>query len=75
MSGRSEYTFVVSGMHCPSCGVLIDDALEQVPGVLAARTDVAAERARVEVDAAICAEPGVLLAAITAEGYGAVLLP
>jgi Cu+-exporting ATPase len=74
MSG-SVYTFAITGMHCPSCGVLIDDALEQVPGVLHAGTDVAAERARVEVDPAVCAGPDALLAAITGEGYGAVLVP
>jgi Cu+-exporting ATPase len=74
MSG-SSYTFAITGMHCPSCGVLIDDALEQVPGVLAARTDVASERAYVEIDPGLCAGPEPLIAAISAEGYGAALVP
>jgi hypothetical protein len=55
--------------------VLIDDALEQVPGVLQVRTDVAAERAHVEVDPSVCPGPDALLAAITAEGYGAAVAP
>jgi Cu+-exporting ATPase len=65
-----EHVFEVTGMHCPSCGVLIDDAVEQVPGVLAVRTDVATGRTTVQVDGPDVPVPA-LLEAITAEGYGA----
>jgi copper chaperone len=65
-----EHVFEVTGMHCPSCGVLIDDAVEQVPGVLTVRTDVATRRTTVQVDGPEVAVSA-LLEAITAEGYGA----
>jgi cation transport ATPase len=29
----ATYTFRVEGMHCGSCALLIDDALEDLPGV------------------------------------------
>ena len=32
-------TLKVAGMHCGSCGLLVDDALEQLPGVARAETD------------------------------------
>ncbi|MET9835538.1 heavy-metal-associated domain-containing protein [Streptomyces sp. NPDC006385] len=31
----------IEGMHCTSCGLLIDDELEDIPGVRSSRTDVA----------------------------------
>jgi len=33
-------TFVVTGMHCPSCGMLIDEVVEDVAGVVASATSV-----------------------------------
>ena len=33
-----ELLFHVEGMHCASCGLRIDDRLEDVPGVARART-------------------------------------
>lgn len=38
----------VEGMHCSSCGMLIDEALEDLPGVASSSTSV--RKARTEVD-------------------------
>ena len=38
MGGTMTYTFVVTGMHCASCGLLIDEALEETDGVHRAQT-------------------------------------
>lgn len=40
----------VGGMHCSSCGMLIDDALEDLPGVVSASTNARRKRTRVEFD-------------------------
>lgn len=40
----------VEGMHCSSCGLLIDDALEDLSGVHTARTSVTHSRTVVELD-------------------------
>jgi Cu+-exporting ATPase len=37
-------------MHCGSCALLIDDALEDLPGVLSSRTAVKQGRTTVELD-------------------------
>ena len=42
----------VEGMHCASCGMLIDDALEDLPGVATSSTNVRRKRTRVEFDPA-----------------------
>ncbi|WP_020389669.1 heavy-metal-associated domain-containing protein [Kribbella catacumbae] len=43
-------TFEVSGMHCGSCALLIDDALEDLPGVNSTHTSVKAGRTVVDLD-------------------------
>lgn len=40
----------VSDMHCSSCGMLIDEALEDLPGVRRATTKVRKRRTVVEFD-------------------------
>ena len=55
-------TLIVSGMHCASCGMLIDETLEELPGVLSSSTDLRRETSTVEYDPA-----QTTLAAITAE--------
>ena len=32
--------FAVDGMHCASCGLLVDDFVEEVPGVASSSTHV-----------------------------------
>ena len=45
-------TLVVSGMHCASCGILIDETLEELSGVVSASTDLRRETTTVEYDPA-----------------------
>lgn len=40
----------VRGMHCGSCALLIDDALADLPGVLASRTSTRTERSTITHD-------------------------
>ena len=47
----SVVTFEISGMHCGSCALLIDDALEDVPGVITTQTSIkGGGRSVVELD-------------------------
>ena len=45
-------TLVVTGMHCASCSILIDETLEELPGVVSASTDLRRETTTVEYDPA-----------------------
>ncbi len=58
----AKSTIMVTGMHCSSCGMLIDETLEELPGVASALTDVRREMTTVEYDPAQTS-----LDAITAE--------
>jgi copper chaperone CopZ len=64
------YVLTVTGMHGGSCGLLIDDTLEELPGVSASRTDVGQARTTVYVDPARCAVDDVI-GAIAEAGYTA----
>ena len=72
-SGMIQHVLAITGMHCASCGMVIDDALEELPGVIRARTDLRTETTTVELDGS-GAEPQAVLGAVTAEGYGARLV-
>ncbi|TDD10161.1 copper chaperone [Saccharopolyspora terrae] len=63
-------TFRVSGMHCGSCSLLIDDVLEDLPGVHTTTTSVKAGRSVVELDLARSSTDDVI-AAIAEVGYRA----
>ncbi|MCI2420638.1 cation transporter [Saccharopolyspora sp. K220] len=63
-------TFRVTGMHCGSCSLLIDDVLEDLPGVHRTRTSVKDGRSVVELDLAKSG-PADVIAAITSVGYQA----
>lgn len=67
---RATYTFAVEGMHCGSCSLLIDDVLEDLPGVLSTSTSRKAGRTVVEADPAGCT-PEQVTAAIAEAGYQA----
>jgi copper chaperone CopZ len=67
-------TMRVEGMHCASCALLIDDALEDVPGVLRAETRLRQGRTTVEVDPDQC-RPEQLVAAVADAGYTAHVVP
>ena len=45
-------TLVITGMHCTSCSLLIDDALEDLPGVISSSTNLRRETTTVEYDPA-----------------------
>ncbi|GAB2539064.1 heavy-metal-associated domain-containing protein [Nocardia heshunensis] len=61
--------FRVEGMHCGSCAMLIDDTLEDLPGVHRASTSKRKSTTTVEVDNATVAD---IVAAVTALGYTAI---
>jgi copper chaperone len=63
-------TLRVEGMHCASCGLLIDDALEDLPGVIRAETRLRQARTTVRVDPGRCT-PEQVIAAIAEAGYTA----
>jgi copper chaperone len=56
-------------MHCGSCPLLIDDTLEDLPGVSSARTELKAGLSTVWLDAGT--DPQQVLDAITGLGYTA----
>lgn len=67
-------TFTVEGMHCASCGMLIDDALEDLDGVTSSTTSLRTGQAKVDLDPARCT-PDDVVAAIVEAGYTARLTP
>ncbi|MFJ7272245.1 cation transporter [Streptomyces sp. NPDC099050] len=67
MKERMEFT--VTGMHCDSCGLLIDDEVEELAGVVASATSV--RRGRTVVDADRPLDPAAVIAAIASAGYRA----
>jgi copper chaperone len=67
-------TVRVDGMHCASCGLLVDDAVEDLPGVHSSQTSTRDGRTVVRLDPAQCS-PQDIVAAITALGYQASHVP
>jgi copper chaperone CopZ len=65
----STYTFRIDGMHCPSCPLLIDDTLEDLPGVAASTTSYKQRLAEVQITAGTT--PDQVTSAIAALGYRA----
>lgn len=67
----------VEGMHCGSCGLTVDDALEEVPGV--ARATTSFRTGLTEVVLAGDADQGALLpqvlGAVAQAGYRAAVRP
>jgi Cu2+-exporting ATPase len=67
----AESSFRVGGMHCATCAMTIESALQSVPGVLEASVSGAARCATVRWDAGIT-RASALAAAIRQAGYDAV---
>lgn len=63
-------TLRVEGMHCASCGMLIDDTLEDLAGVIRAETRLRDARSTVQIDPDRC-DPQQLVAAVAEAGYTA----
>lgn len=68
------YVFRVDGMHCGSCALLIDDTLDELPGVSGSQTTVKPGRSTVELDVSQTS-PQDVVAALEQLGYRASPLP
>lgn len=73
MTHDITYTFRVEGMHCASCGLLIDDTLTDLPGVRRSDTTVRTGVCTVDVHAGHCSPEGVI-STIGELGYSARLV-
>ncbi|MFI1721941.1 heavy-metal-associated domain-containing protein [Streptomyces sp. NPDC020489] len=63
-----QIVLLIEGMHCASCGLLIDDELEEVPGVRSASTDVRKGRSVVRLEEASTVDPALLIKAVQEAG-------
>ncbi|MGY1948678.1 heavy-metal-associated domain-containing protein [Nocardia asiatica] len=70
----TTHVFRIEGMHCGSCALLIDDTLEDLPGVGSTQTSMKKGLSTVELDVAVTT-PDEVIGAITALGYAAVVTP
>ena len=69
----TTHTFRVDGMHCASCSLLIDETLEELPGVATSHTSVRKGKTVVELDPDRTT-PNHVTATITELGYRAELM-
>lgn len=69
----TTHTFRIDGMHCASCALLIDDALDDLPGVHRTQTTLKAGRSTVELDVTKTS-PREVIGAIEQLGYRAAAL-
>lgn len=67
----AQIVLSVAGMHCASCGLLVDDVVEDLPGVARSATDVTAGRTLVTLAEGAVVEPRVVAEAIAELGYSA----
>lgn len=68
-----ERRFSTSGMHCPSCSMLIEMEVSDLAGVESVSSDHREGVTRVRYDDSVCS-PTDIVDAITKAGYGATLL-
>ncbi len=61
----------ITGMHCPSCGLLVDDTLEDIPEIQSSSTDVRAGHVVINIKPGALVNDDTILAAITGLGYEA----
>jgi copper chaperone len=64
----AEVVLLIEGMHCGSCGLLIDDELEELPGVRSAATDARTGRSVVRLEEGAEVDGAALVAAVEAAG-------
>lgn len=62
--------FSITGMHCTHCAMAIDDAVEELPGVVRCEADYAAGLAIVTYDPQLVSAADII-AAIARTGYEA----
>ncbi|MFD9407712.1 cation transporter [Streptomyces sp. NPDC059989] len=63
-----QVELLIDGMHCTSCGLLIDDELEDLPGVRSAATDTRRGRSVVRLEEGARVDGAALVAAVEAAG-------
>ncbi len=68
--GTTTHAWQVSGMHCSSCSILIDEALEELDGVTSSTTSLKKKLTTVTFDSSACS-PEQVVAAIQEAGYQA----
>lgn len=73
MRASATATFVVRGMHCASCGMLIDEVVEDLAGVVASATSVRRGRTVVTYDPERSTVAEIAAAIVTAGSYEAEL--
>jgi len=66
MSTRTV-TVEITGMHCASCGILVDDCLEDVHGVVTSQTSIKTGRCVAVVTESVTDAD--VLAAVSEAGY------
>lgn len=64
------HVFYVAGMHCGSCSLLIDDTLEDLPGVKSAHTDLKSGKSTVDLNTT-ATTPQQIVDTINSLGYTA----
>lgn len=69
----ATHVFRVEGMHCGSCALLIDDTLEDLPGVHRTQTTTKTGHTTVELDTTQTS-PDTVITAISELGYRATAL-
>jgi len=69
--GSKTLALLIDGMHCGACIDTLEQALGAVPGVAAARASLAAGRVSIEWGRGVDVDPGTLVRAVEACGYGA----
>ncbi|MFF8196572.1 cation transporter [Streptomyces bobili] len=67
MTGE-QVVLLIDGMHCTSCGLLIDAEPEYLPGVRSASTDVRAGHSVVRLEDGADIDTAALVAAVEAAG-------
>jgi Cu+-exporting ATPase len=70
MSDVATARLETTGLHCQSCSMLVQMELEDVAGVVAARSDFNTGMTEVEYDPAVATVDD-LVAAVVRAGYGA----
>lgn len=66
----TTHVWQVSGMHCSSCGILIDEAVEELEGVASSTTSLKKKLTTVTLDPNSC-DLEQVVEAIRAAGYQA----
>ncbi|MGY5080913.1 cation transporter [Streptomyces nigrescens] len=63
-----QVELLVEGMHCNSCGLLIDDELEDIPGVRSSTTDMKTGRTTIRLEEGADVDVAALVAAVEQAG-------